>query len=71
MLRSGLDAVHQRHAEGEGLAGAGGRLDEKVMTGERVADDHLLDGERLIDAAAGKRAHDMLGNAEIGERHLL
>ena len=49
--RAGLDAVDQRHAEGERLARAGRGLDEQVVAGERVADDHLLDGERLGDAA--------------------
>lgn len=38
------------------------------MAGERVADDELLDGKGLVDAAPGKRAHDIVGNAEIGER---
>ena len=69
VLRSGLDPVDQRHAEGERLAGAGRGLDQQVVTGERVADDHLLDGEGLVDAALRKRAHDVLGYAEIGERH--
>ena len=67
--RTGLDTVHQRDAEGEGLAGAGRRLDEQVVTGERVADDHLLDGEGLRDAACGERVHHRFGDAEIGERH--
>ncbi len=69
VLSPGLDAVDQRHAEGEGLAGPGWGLDEQVVTGERVADDHLLDGKGLVDAALRKRAHDILGYAEIGERH--
>ena len=36
-----VDEVDQRHAEGERLAGAGGGLDEQVVAGEGVADDHL------------------------------
>lgn len=38
------------------------------MAGERIADDELLDGKGLVDATLRKRAHDMVGNAEIGER---
>ena len=44
---AGLEQVDQRDAEGERLARAGRGLDEQVVAGERVADDHLLDGERL------------------------
>jgi hypothetical protein len=38
------------------------------MGGKRVADDHALDGERLGDIAAGERANDRLGYAELGKR---
>ena len=44
-----LDQVDERDAEGERLARAGRRLDEEVVARERIADDHLLDGERLLD----------------------
>jgi len=42
-------------------------LDQQVVAGERVADDHLLDWEGLGDVARGKRVHDMIRNAEIGK----
>ena len=41
---------------------------QQVMAGKRVADHHLLDGEGLCDVTARKRAHDSVGNAEIGKR---
>ena len=63
----GLDALGQRDAEGERLARAGGRLDEQVVAGERVAHDSLLDGKGFGDVAAGKRAHHWFGDAEIGK----
>ena len=68
VFRPRLDPVHQRQAEGKGLAGAGGRLDEQVVSRERVADDHLLDGKGLGDAALRKCAHDRVGDAGIGKR---
>ena len=37
------------------------------MAGERVADDQLLDGERLGDVALGERAHHGFGDAEVGK----
>ena len=49
---AGLDQVDHRDAEGERLAGAGRRLDQQVVAGERVADDHLLDGEGLVMSRA-------------------
>jgi hypothetical protein len=42
-------------------------LDEKVATGERIADDHLLNGERLGDRARAEGGDHGLGNAEIGK----
>ena len=63
----GVDDVGHRHAEGERLARAGGRLDEHVVAVEHVGDDHRLDGERRLDAALGQRAGHGLGHAEIGE----
>ena len=54
---AGLEELDQRDAEGERLARAGRRLDEQVVAGERVADDHLLNGEGLGDVAASERAH--------------
>ena len=65
--RGGVDAVDQRDAERERLARPGRRLGEHVAAGEHVGDDELLDGERLVDAALGERAHDGARHAEIGE----
>src|SRR3712207_8726767 len=39
-------AVHERHAEGQGLARAGGRLEHDVVAGEQILEDELLDRER-------------------------
>lgn len=38
------------------------------MAGEGVADDELLHREGGGDVAGGKRAHDRVGDAEIGKR---
>ena len=71
-LRSaGLEQVGDGHAEGEGLARAGRRLDEDVAPGEDVGDDQLLDCERRDDAAPFERVRDRTRNAEIGERHVV
>ena len=45
-----------------------GRLDEQVAALEGIADDQLLDGERLCDAAARERLRHRLRDAEIGKR---
>jgi hypothetical protein len=62
-----LDAVDERHAEGERLAGPRGGRDEDVVAGEDVGDHQALDCERLMDAALGECARDGIGHAEIGE----
>ena len=62
-----LDAVDERHAEGERLAGPRGGRDEDVAAGEDVGDDQALDCERLCDAALSECARDGIGHAEIGE----
>jgi hypothetical protein len=65
---AGLDALDHWDAEGKRLAGAGWRLHEQVVTGERIAHDQLLYGEGGGDVATRKRAHHRVGDAEIGER---
>ena len=45
-----IDAVEQRHAEAEGLAGAGAGLPDQVAAGERDRQRELLDREGLDDA---------------------
>ena len=62
-----LDQVDKRDAEGERLARTGRRLDEEVVTRERVADDHLLYGERTGDRARGKGVDHLFRGAEIGK----
>ena len=44
------DAVQQRDAEAEGLAGAGLGLADDVVAGQRHRQGHRLDGERVRDA---------------------
>jgi hypothetical protein len=63
----GLDQIHHGDAEGKRLARSGGRLDEEVAAGERIADDHLLNGERLGDRARPEGVDHRLGSAEIGK----
>ena len=63
----GLDAVDDRHAEGERLARARGALGEDVTPGEDVGDDEVLDGERRGDPALLQSRADRGGHAEIGE----
>ena len=65
--RVGRDAVDQRGAEGERLAGAGRRLGEHVAAGQHVGDDELLDGEGGVHAAIAQGGGDRTGYAEIGE----
>ena len=63
----GREPLDHRDAEGERLAGAGRRLDEQVVPGERVADDQLLDGEGMGDVTARERTDHRLRDAEIGK----
>jgi hypothetical protein len=42
-------------------------LDEKVMAGERVADDHLLDRKRMIDRTSREGVDDRPRSAEVGK----
>jgi hypothetical protein len=42
-------------------------LDEKVVTLEGVVDDHLLDGEGVLDRTGLEGVDDRTGNAEIGK----
>jgi hypothetical protein len=65
---AGLQALEDREDERERLAGAGGRLGEDVVAGQRVGDDERLDREGFGDAAAGEGARSGRRHAEIGER---
>ena len=62
-----LDAGEQREAEGDGLAGAGGRLAADVAAGEGVGERGGLDGERLGDAEDVEALAQAGGHAEVGE----
>ena len=64
---AGLDRVDGRDPEGERLARAGRGLDQQVVAVERVADDHLLDGEGCGDVPRCERAHHRFRDAEIGK----
>ena len=66
---AGLDPLDHRDSEGEGLARAGRGLDEQIVAREGVANDHLLDGERVGDVAVGERAAPQARDAEIGKRN--
>jgi hypothetical protein len=63
-----LDALQQRHAEAEGLAGAGAGLSDQVAAGERDRQRHLLDGERPGDPDVAQGLDDPLVGAEVGEQ---
>ena len=62
-----VDALQERDAEAEGLAGAGLRLADEVLAlkGERKA--HLLDGEGALDAIGKKGCGDLWICAELSE----
>ena len=57
-------ALHEGDAEGEGLAGAGGRPAAHVAAGERRRDRPGLDGERLGDATPREAGGDVAVDAE-------
>ena len=59
--------LDDRRREGKGLARAGGRLDEDVTAGERVADHEPLDCERFCDASLGEDIADGRRDAEVRE----
>src|SRR4029077_8278939 len=67
---AGAEEVDDGDREGERLARPGRGLREHVAAGEHVGDDEALDGERLFDAACGKRTAHGTGHAEIGEGRL-
>jgi hypothetical protein len=67
VLGRAAEALQQRDAEAEGLAGAGARLPDDVLAGQGQRQRQLLDGERALDAGAGERLDDLRGDAELGE----
>ena len=61
------DALEQRDAEAERLAGAGRRLADQVGAAHRDRQRVLLDGERAGDAGGGERLDGLGAGAELGE----
>src|SRR5262249_4398894 len=58
----------QRHAEPERLAGAGARLADQVVAGERDRQRQFLDGEGALDPDIGECPDDLWLDVEVGER---
>ena len=67
VLGGAAEALQQRDAEAEGLAGAGARLADEVVAGERQRQRQLLDGERAHDPGAAEGRDDRGVDAELGE----
>ena len=66
----GSEALDDRDAEAERLAGAGLGLADDVLAGQAQGDGLLLDGESVDDALLGEGFDDVLVDAEFGEgRH--
>ncbi len=60
-------AVQQRDAEAEGLAGARAGLADQVLAPHRQRQGQLLDGEGLLDAGFAQRADDVRVHVQLGE----
>jgi hypothetical protein len=60
-------ALEQRQAEGEGLAGAGGRLADHVGAAQGDRERVLLDREGPGDAGLGQRLDGLRADAQFGE----
>ena len=63
-----VQALQDRHAEGEGLAGAGPGLADEVMALQRDRQRQRLDREGGGDALRLQRGADGLGDAEVSRR---
>jgi hypothetical protein len=63
-----LDALQQRDAEAEGLAGTRAGLSDQVAARECDRQRHLLDGERPGDPDVAERMDDPLVHSEVGEQ---
>ncbi len=64
----GGDALQQRHAEAQRLAGAGAGLPDDVLAGQCQRQRQLLDREGSLDAGLGQGLDDLRPDAELGER---
>ena len=62
------DALQQRDAEAEGLAGAGAGLADEVVAGQREREGQLLDGEGAGDAGVGQGGDDVGVHVEVAEQ---
>jgi hypothetical protein len=67
-LGRGHDALQHRDAEAEGLAGAGARLADEVVAGQREGEGELLDGEGPGDADLGQCRDDVGVDVEVAEQ---
>ncbi|MCO5561402.1 hypothetical protein L7F22_015023 [Adiantum nelumboides] len=62
------EALQQRDAEAQRLAGAGAGLADDVLAGQGQRERQLLDRERADDVVLGERGDDLGTDAELGER---
>ena len=62
-----IEELQHRQAEGGGLAGAGLRLTDDVVSGEQLGDRLLLDRRRVGIAERVERVEDLIGQAELAK----
>jgi hypothetical protein len=62
------DPLQHRDAEAEGLAGAGARLTDEVVAGQRQREGQLLDGEGAGDPDLGQGGDDVGVQVEVAEQ---
>ena len=60
-----VEPVQQRHAEAEGLAGAGAGLADQVVAGQRDRQGEFLDREGAVDADRLERLDDLVLDGEV------
>ena len=65
--RAATTRLQHRHAEAEGLAGAGLGLADDVVAGQRHRQRHRLDGEGRDDPVLGERGDDVGVDVEVRE----
>jgi hypothetical protein len=66
-LARGENALEQRQAEAEGLAGAGGRLTDQVGAAQRDGQSVFLDREGPVDAGLRKRLDGLGADTQLGK----
>ncbi|MNS65227.1 hypothetical protein D3C72_983820 [compost metagenome] len=67
--RGALDALQDRQAEGQRLAGAGARLDQQVTAGEHQREGLLLNGGGVDETLRSKTVQELLAELPLGERN--